>query len=167
MSWVSIPDVGSMNVQECVCSQRTVLHVQQWAAWELPSEIHQTWTAPKHLGSQIPEKRHLQKHTTTLTKHLNHFNIYFYTHFNSEHYNQKSNFFKTSISCPQIFLGSIFCCSYVQCCEGNKKIQQWTLSMQVNRGIDLHLPQGGTMWHLYIYMHYQWMQACKLSYTNI
>lgn len=64
---VCLPVGGSRSVLRFVCSQRKALHIRQWAAWEPPSEIDQTWIVPIHRWSQIPEKTHLHTHTRVHT----------------------------------------------------------------------------------------------------
>lgn len=65
---VCLPVGGSRSVLRFVCSQRKALHIRQWAAWEPPSEIDQTWIVPIHRWSQIPEKTHLHTHTRVHTQ---------------------------------------------------------------------------------------------------
>lgn len=62
---VCLPAGGSRSVLRFVCSQRKALHIRQWAAWEPPSEIDQTWIVPIHRWGQIPEKTHLHTRTHT------------------------------------------------------------------------------------------------------
>lgn len=70
---MSEPVEGSMSVRCCLCSQRTVLRAQWWAAWEPPSEKHQTWTEATHRWSQTPEKTHLHTHTQIMFTSIHNF----------------------------------------------------------------------------------------------